>query len=124
MFSLDITTQIGQMRYLIGDTDSTKPIFQDEELTGILNLAPDQSLYLACALALDAVASKAANKLNNIVLGTLKIDQTSKVQALRDQAQRFRELEYNTPAFVEIEQNLSNMNEMVIIRNFIMRTEI
>lgn len=122
-FSLDVTTLVGQVRYLIGDTDSTKPQFTDEEITGIIAITPYQSLYLACALALDAMASKASIKLNNIVLGTLKIDQTSKVAALKDQASRFRDLEYNTPAFAIIEENLSGMNELLIIRNFILRTE-
>jgi hypothetical protein len=121
--SLDATTTTGQMRYLIGDTDLTKANFQDEDLAAIFNLSPDGSLYLACALALDSLANKAASKLNNIVLGTLKIDQTSKVAALKAAAAGFRDLEYNTPAFAIIEDNLSSMNELLIIRNRILRTE-
>lgn len=123
-FTLDISTLRGQVRYLVGDTDSVKPLFQDAEIDGFIAMAPDQSLYLTCALISDALASVAAKKLNNIVLGTLKIDQTSKVAALRAQAQSFRELEYNTPAFAVIEENLSGFNELQIIRNFILRTEL
>jgi hypothetical protein len=124
MFTADITTTVGQVRYLIGDTDPAKPIFDDATIQGFNNIAPDQSLYLTCALASDAMAALAAKKLNDIVLGPLKIDQTSKVKALQEQATRFRNLEYNTPAFAVIEENLSGFNELTIIRNFILRTEL
>jgi hypothetical protein len=35
----DINTDIGKVRYLIGDTDLTAPNFQDDELQGFLTLA-------------------------------------------------------------------------------------
>jgi hypothetical protein len=122
-YTKDITTLTGKIRYLVGDTDMTSPNFSDEELQGFYSLTPDGSIYLACALALDSLASSAAINLTNVTLGTLKIDETSKVEELKLQAARFRDLEYNTPAFAVVEENLSSFNELGIIRNFILRTE-
>lgn len=120
-FSLDITTDIGKIRYLIGDITSATANFQDETLSAFLTLSG--SVYLSCALALDSLAATAATNLNDIVLGSLKINETSKVQELRAQAQAFRELEYNTPQFDVAEENLSGFNELEIIRNNILRTQ-
>lgn len=122
-FTLDILTFVGQVRYLIGDKDSTAPIYTDAEITGFGTMAGN-SLYLACALALDGIAATAAQNLTDLQLGTLKIDETSKVEALRTQADRFRDLDNNTPAFAVIEENLCSFNELQIIRNFILRTEV
>jgi hypothetical protein len=121
-FSLDINTDIGKIRFLIGDTVQASANFQDETLTGFLSLT-SSSIYLTCALALDALANAAATNLNDIVLGSLRINETSKVERLRAQAQAFRDLEYNTPAFDVAEENLSGFNELEIIRNNILRTQ-
>ena len=121
--TLDPTTQIGQVRYLVGDTNIVAPSFSDAEITGFINMAPDQSTYLACALILDSMASTVAASLNELQMGYLRIQETAKFTALKTQADRFRDLEYNTPAFAVAEENLSGFNELNIIRNFILRTE-
>ena len=118
----DITTDVGKVRYLIGDVDLTAPYFQDEELQGFLDMA-GSSVNLACAYALESLAAQAAVNLTNIVLGSLEIDETSKADALRKMANRFRELDSESPAFAVAEENLSNFNELEIIRNYILRTE-
>jgi hypothetical protein len=121
-FTADITTDIGKVRYLIGDTDPTAPNFTDEVITGFLNMV-DGNINLACAMLLESLATSAAVNLTNITLGSLRIDETSKAASIKDMAQRFRELDCVTPAFAVAEENLSQFNELDIIKNYIQRTE-
>lgn len=127
-FSLDITTDVGKVRYLIGDVVAASATFTNEEITGFLAFVADQnfgvqSILLACAFACDAMASLLTRTMQAIKLGDYQNDDSSKVKAFKDQATRFRDLEYNTPAFAVVEENLSGFNELEIIRNYILRTE-
>lgn len=139
-FTYDPSTQTGLIRLMIGDTTQASANFTDEEIQAVLNFSTLQTsgpmvpfgagspandvLCYTCANLLDSLASKKASKLNNIVLGSLKIDETSKVAALKDQAQRWRDAVENMPAWGVAEENLSTFNELQIIRNWVMRTEV
>jgi hypothetical protein len=126
-FTLDVNTDVGKVRYLIGDITVGSASFTDEELQGFLNftaqtnLAP--SIFLASALACDSMAGNVARTMESIKLGDYENKDIDKYNSLKKQAQGFRDLEYNTPAFAVIEENLSGFNELQIIRNFILRTE-
>jgi hypothetical protein len=129
-FSADITTQVGRLRYLIGDLTSASASFSDEDLQGFLSLTAltsvdgmTQSLLLAAAFACDSMAAQAARVMEDIKLGDYQNSDNEKVTHLKSMADRFRDLEYNTPAFAVAEENLSAFNELDIIRNFILRTE-
>ena len=129
-WTLDITTNWGKVRYLIGDITQATASFTDEELQGFLTFsgmtAPDgqtQSIFLAAALACDSMASQVARTMEKFAIGDYDNDESKKYDALKNQAQKFRDLEYNTPAFAVAEENLSGFNELEIIRNFILRTE-
>lgn len=115
-------TSAEKLRFLIGDEGSERN-FTDDQLQVLLDLN-DGSLYLSAAVALEKLAAKAASGLTDITLGSLRINEASMVRALQDQASRFRTLEYDTPAFAVAEENLSGFNELTIIRNWILRTEI
>lgn len=122
-FTYDVTTVIGQVRVLIGDTVSGTAKFQDEEISAFLSLT-SQSVYLACALACNAEAAKIGSQLQEIQLGDFRdYSGRNQVAALQQQAERFTELEYNTPAWGVVEENLSGFNELIIIRNWVLRTE-
>lgn len=144
-FSYDVTTTIGKMRLLIGDTINTSAIpcdFQDEELQAILNVVSgmlagpqgfvsanipqNEVLLLACAQAMDALASRTAagQTGQSITRGNYKLVGKDQVTALQAAAQRFRDAVNNLPAWGIIEENLSGFNELVIIRNWILRTEL
>jgi len=142
-FSYDVTTTIGQMRLLIGDIGSASPNFQDEELQTVLNITagmesgpigffgnapvpPNQLLLLACANAIDALASRVGSFANgqSVTIGDYKITGKDQVKALQDIAQRFRDAVNNLPAWGIIEENTCGFNEMVIIRNWVLRTEL
>ena len=50
-----ISTDLAKVRMLIRDTDASKPLFTDEEITAILVM--DADLYMAASLACRAVAT-------------------------------------------------------------------
>lgn len=141
-FSYNVATTIGQMRLLIGDTGSASPNFQDEELQAVLNITQgmesgpqgffggavpqNEILLLACANAVDALASRVGSFATGqtVTIGDYKITGKDQVKALQDIAQRFRDAVNNLPAWGIIEENLCGFNEMVIIRNWVLRTEL
>lgn len=144
-FTYDVTTTIGKMRLLIGDTINTPAIpcdFQDAELQAILNvisgmlsgpqgfvsanIPQNEVLLLACAQAMDALAARTAagQTGQSITRGNYKLVGKDQVTALQAAAQRFRDAVNNLPAWGIIEENLSGFNELVIIRNWILRTEL
>lgn len=139
-FTYDLTTQVGQIRLMIGDVVQAGANFSDEEIAATLNIASVQTggpaipfgsgipcndiLCYTCANLLDSLASRFAMGLNNVTLGSLKIDETSKVNAIKEQAQRWRDVVENMPAWGIIEENLSGFNELTIIRNWVMRNEV
>lgn len=142
-FTYDVTTTTGQMRLLIGDTSSTAPNFQDEELAAIQtvvasmqlgwqtisdssSIPQNELLLLSCAQAMDSLASKvAASPAGQTIQigGDYKLTGKDQVQKIQDMAQRFRDAINELPAWGIIEENLSGFNEMTIIRNWVLRTE-
>lgn len=141
-FTYDVTTVTGQMRLLIGDANSAAPNFQDEELQAILNITSgmesgwqtvsdsaipqSELLLLACATAMDALASRTAgaDSGQTVTIGDYKLTGKDQVKAIQDIANRFRDAVNNLPAWGIIEENTCGFNEMVIIRNWVLRTEL
>ena len=52
----DPSTPLGRVRLLTSDTDSTRPILQDEEINAFLSMS-GSSVMLAAAFALDSIAT-------------------------------------------------------------------
>ena len=141
-YSLPPVGSVQAMRLLIGDTQSSAPNFQDEELQSILNIISgmesgwttvawsaipqNELLMLACAAAMDALAARlAASKAGQTVtIGTYKLTGKDQVQKIQDMAQRFRDAVNNMPAWGIAEENTCGFNEMIIIRNWVLRTEL
>lgn len=143
-FTYDVTTTIGKMRLLIGDTVQASANFQDEELQALLDttdfilsgpssasvfgsatIPENEVLFLACANAMDALASRVAASPNGqtVKIGDYSITGKDQVQKIQDIAQRFRDAIENMPAWGIVEENLSGFNELLIIRNWILKTE-
>lgn len=141
-FTYVVSTMIGSMRLLIGDTNAAAPYFQDEELQQIANIVagmesgwstvagsaiPQTELVLlSSAQAIDCLATKlaAGPAGQTITLNDYKLTGKDQIQKLQDMAQRFRDAVNNLPAWGIIEENLCGFNEMVIIRNWVLRTEL
>jgi hypothetical protein len=140
MFTYDIGTTIGQMRFLLGDTVEATASFQDEELTACYTIVqmqmggssiatsagvPQDVLFYAVAAALDSVAARIATSSNGqtIQIGDFKLSGSAQVDSVREMAQRFRDAVDNMPAYAIVEQNNSSFQELQIIRNWVLRTE-
>jgi hypothetical protein len=141
-YSLPPTGMVDQMRLMIGDTNSSSPNFQDEELQSIANVVSgmesgwqtvsdsaipqNELLLLSCATAMDCLASRKAGSSSgqSVTIGDYKLVGKDQVKALQDIGQRFRDAVNNMPAWGITEENLCGFNEMVIIRNWVLRTEL
>ncbi len=141
-FSYDLSTTTGKMRLLLGDTNSSSPNFQDEELSTIADitttqlsgnaalfgeqsLATNDVLFHACANAVDSLAARIGSGKGGQTykLGDYEITGSDQVKTLQDIAQRFRDAINNMPAWSIVQENLSGFNELTIIRNWVLRTE-
>lgn len=116
---------ITAVRTLIGDTNAAK--FTDAQI-GEFNLlagvsGPGSEYFFAAAMALNALAADASVNLQEIRIGDfMDSSGKNKAKALQDTAQRYLDLYYNTPAYAIIESNESDLNALVIIRNYVLRT--
>jgi hypothetical protein len=110
---------IQKIRVLISSPDGE---FTDDELQMFLDLSSG-SLFLGCALALDARAAGISTESQEVKIGDYSTSDRTRLATIVAQAQSFRDLEFNTPAFGVIEENLSDMNALIILRNYILRTE-
>jgi hypothetical protein len=141
-FTYDLTTVTGQMRLLLGDTVQASANFQDEELQVFQNvvsgmesgpqgffgdaaISQNELLLLSCAQAMDSLASRTAGfgSGQTVQIGDYRLTGKDQVKAIQDIAQRFRDAVNNLPAWGIIEENTCGFNEMVIIRNWVLRTE-
>ena len=117
-------TDVQKVRVLIGDTgtDLTKQSLTDDQLEVYLDIEFGD-LLLAAALALDAMAAKADITPHQVSIGKFQYSAgRTQIRQLTQQAEAFRKRAYETPAFAVIEENLSSMNELIILRNWVLRT--
>src|SRR4051812_7906991 len=89
-FTYDVTTDAGKVRLIITDTDSSLPIFEDDEIEAYLALKGGRIL-LAAAQALDTIASSQALILKKIRLLDVTTDGPAVAQALRAHAKALRD---------------------------------
>jgi len=86
----DPTTDLGQVRLLISDTDESAPVFTDAEITAFLALA-GSSVRLAAAEALDTIASNEVMVSKVIRTQDLQTDGSKVSAELRARATTLRE---------------------------------
>ena|ERR1700688_4151476 len=142
-FSYDVTTTTGKIRLMIGDMVQASAYFQDEELQAIQNvisgmesgpqgffgtaaIPQNELLMFSCAAAMDALAARVSASASgqSVKIGDYQVSGKDQVKALQDIAQRFRDAVNNLPPWGIIEENTCGFNEMVIIRNWVLRTEL
>lgn len=112
-------TDVERIRFLISSPSGE---FSDDSLQMFLDLSSG-SLFLGCALALDARAAGISNSAQEVRIGDYSTNDRTRLATIVAQAQSFRDLEFNTPAWAVIEDNVSDMNALIILRNYILRTE-
>lgn len=141
-FTYDLSTTIGMMRLLLGDTSADNANFTDEELNACITItslqmsgpatgvvphgAPNDVLFYACAQATDTLALRVANSKDGKTykMGDYSITGADQVEKLQAIAQKFRDSVDNMPAWGIVEENVSDANQMLIIRNWVFRTEV
>jgi len=89
-FTYDVATLAGQVRLLIGDTESSDPLFQDDEIAAFLGIEEDD-IRLAAALALDVMAANQVMVLKVITQNGVSTNGAAVAQALRAQAKALRD---------------------------------
>ena len=99
-FTFNLATDVGRVRLLIPDRDSTDPLFQDDEITAFLSLEGD--VRRATALALETLASDQALVLKAVRLLDITTDGgkvsdalLKRATGLREQAERAEMAEEN-----------------------------
>lgn len=112
---------IPAVRLLIGSPTSANE-FQDSDIQMFLDVNSG-SLYLACALALESRASLLSANAQEVKIGDYSTSDRNRLASIQAQADKFRLIEFETPAFAIVEDNVSEFNALMIIRNYILRTE-
>jgi hypothetical protein len=89
-FTYDVSTDLGQVRLLIGDRDDQNIIYQDDEIQAFLDLN-DASTKRAAAEALETIASDQALTLKVITTLGLSTNGAALADALMKRAEKLRE---------------------------------
>ena len=80
-------------------------------------------IFFAAAQAEYALAAQAAANLTETRIGDYQDSSgRNKVAALKAAGDAFMKLYYETPAWAIIEENLSDLNSLITIRNYVLRT--
>lgn len=90
-FTYDLNTDVGKVRLLIMDTDSTAYMFEDGELSAFLLMEGDV-VRRGAALALETMASNEAFVSKRIRLLDLQTDGPAVAKELRERAKSLRDL--------------------------------
>lgn len=123
-FTYDLTSERGQVRLLITDTDHDNPIFQDNEIDFFLsNTAVDGSndVNLAGAKALETIAASEVLVQKKIKLLDLTTDGPAVAKSLREAAAILREQSESESDIDFIEMGLTDFNRREIIWNDALR---
>ena len=88
MTVIDLTTDVGKVRLLIGDRDVSNLFFSDAEISAYLEMS--EGIRRAAADALDTMASDQAFVLKQVSLLDISTNGPSVAAALREHADRLR----------------------------------
>lgn len=117
---------ITAVRTLIGDTVVPQN-FTDDQISEFNQLAQvsgaGSEYFFAAAIGLRSLASKVGANLQETRIGDfMDSSGRNKVAAINQAADKYLEMYYNTPAWAIVESDESDLNALVIIRNFVLRT--
>jgi hypothetical protein len=124
-FTYDLTSERGQVRLLITDTDHDNPIFQDNEIDFFLSTTAvdGNDVNLAGAKALETIAASEVLVQKKIKLLDITTDGPAVAAALRTSAKLLREQSESEGDIDFIEQNLNVFSARQIIWNDALRQQ-
>ena len=108
-FTYVLSTNIGKVRNLIGDTVSATAILTDEEITAFLSLRGND-LYQTAATCLYRMAASKALLAKKKKAGDYSEDLSAIAKELRAQAKTFEELALSIPAEAQAEVAVTDFN--------------
>jgi hypothetical protein len=89
VFTSDPTTDLGKMRLLVSDTDSTRPIMDDEDLQAFITIAGHY--WPGAAMALDSIATNEVLTQKVLTIMGTSTDGAKVAKELRARARQLRE---------------------------------
>jgi len=121
---------VNALRILLNDQSAVE--FTDSELQTFLDIAQfsgtldDSALFLAASLGTNSLVVKYGSiPVQEVSIGGFQTSAgRTQVRYLESQADRFYQLYIDAPAFAIAEDNLSAFNELAILRNWILRTQL
>lgn len=118
---------ISAIRLLIADPSGADQDFSDAQVQEFLDLnafySGNDLLLMAAAMGCEAKAALLAGQASSVKIGDYTEQFKQNDTSLQAQADRYRKIVTDTPAFATVEENLSDMSALQIIRNFVLRTE-
>lgn len=108
MFTQDVTTDVGKVRLLLFDLDSSDPIYPDDVMIQALLDIEGGDVRLAGALGMESIA---ANRVMTMKVGQildLKIDGYQVAKGLRETAKQMRDTQDNSWAGFDIAEIVDN----------------
>lgn len=121
-YSYDITTNLGKVRALIGDTNSASVLLADAKINAFLALKSND-LFATAALALYAIAASKALLAKKKSAGNYSEDLSAIAREYRETAKTYDEMSRNTPAEAQAEVILTDFNYNDILINKALRGE-
>lgn len=121
-FTYDLSTNLGKVRFLIGDRDATSYMFEDAEINAALAMASND-LYLAAADCLYSIAASKALLAKKKTAGGYSEDLTYIAKECRDSAKRYEEKSTNVPAEAQAEQFFTDFAYRDLLVNKELREE-
>lgn len=101
-YTYDLSTDIGQVREFLADTDLDNAVWSDEQITYYLSLANNKvsytddatlgQIYLACAFGLETSANRLAYLATKQKIAIFQEDTVVTYQSVMTQATHFRKL--------------------------------
>ena len=98
MATYDISNDQGKVRLLISDTDSTAPIFEDDEIQAFLDMNGGTDIFSAAADAVLAILAEKARLAKVVAMGDYNESTVSVGLQLRQLASDLRERAQSVPA--------------------------
>ena len=121
-YSYDISTNLGKIRALIGDTDATSVLLTDAKISAFLALKSND-LFLTAALALNAIAANKALLAKRKTAGNYSEDLTAIAKECRETAKVYEEMARNVPAEAVAEQFFTDFSYRDLLVNKHLRDE-
>lgn len=121
-FTYNLSTSVGQLRLLIGDTTQSGALFSDEELNAFLSMNSGD-IFSSAALALRRIAVNKALIAKAVSAGNYSEDTRDIPKILLSTAKDLEAASKDIPADAQVEIIYNDFNYNNILRNRIFRNE-